>query len=281
MNPLEMKPYERLWAAMMMGAKDGRLLSRFGEQTLALLTPTNLLIMAVILAAWTLGTAFGGPVGIVVDIGLYGVAILTLGRDALAAMGDSARFVVYGLDAKTEADLRDAGRYFADALLTVGPDLVLALFGSAAFATSRSLVLRHLKVPKLQGLAGEPPPAPKPKPVEPPAGPRPAPEGLPGPRPGEAPPPRPGEPAAKSGEPARAGEPARPNEPAAKPKSGVGDLVPGPKDLALGAGAGGLAKEAEWTWLALPIGVIVIAALAALLLSRKKQEVQVRVEPRA
>jgi hypothetical protein len=93
------------------------------EKLRQLVTPQNLAIMAGTTAA--LIAVQGVPVlDVVVDAGIVGVAVYTLGTEAIGVIKDLAGFASGVVNAKTEADLDVAGQHMARAVSTVGVDAV-------------------------------------------------------------------------------------------------------------------------------------------------------------
>ncbi len=97
-----------------------------GAKLKQLITPENIAIMAGTTAA--LIAVQGVPVlDVIVDAAVLGLAAYSLGGEALSAISDLADFASKTLNAKTEADLDDAGKSLAKATATVGVDALAAL----------------------------------------------------------------------------------------------------------------------------------------------------------
>jgi hypothetical protein len=96
-----------------------------GDKLMALVTPEALAIIGGTAVLWTAGHFFG--VSEVVDILLVGVGVYALGSEALTAGKDLISFVDLSLNARTPADLDNAGRHFARFVVTVGVDTAIAL----------------------------------------------------------------------------------------------------------------------------------------------------------
>ncbi len=97
-----------------------------GEKLKQLITPENIAIMAVTTAA--LIAVQGVPVlDVIVDAAVVGLAVYSLGGEAIDVIGDLADFASRTLNAKSEQDLDDAGKSLAKATATIGVDALAAL----------------------------------------------------------------------------------------------------------------------------------------------------------
>lgn len=117
-----------------------------------LLTPENIAIMAGTMALWA--ASHGTPIGWIVDGVLLGVGIFTIGTEIFEAGKDIFEFATGALGAETEADLDRAGQHLAEAIATVGIEVVAGILTRKA----------------IEGGAPERPTLPEqPKPLDPPA----------------------------------------------------------------------------------------------------------------
>ncbi|NJS09877.1 MAG: CHAP domain-containing protein [Microcoleus sp. CSU_2_2] len=117
-----------------------------------LLTPENIAIMAGTMALWA--ASHGTPIGWIVDGVLLGVGIFTIGTEIFEAGKDIFEFATGALEAETEADLDQAGQHLAEAIATVGIEVVAGILTRKA----------------IEGGAPERPTLPEqPKPLDPPA----------------------------------------------------------------------------------------------------------------
>lgn len=116
--------------------------------------PQSLALMAGMLVVWAGSHAFG--VGEVVDIVLLGVGAVTLGFAVFEGAAALKDFVVGALGARTDADLEEAGRQFARAVVLLGISTIQALLlrgqGRAVIARGRPQIHPRPAV-------GAPPPA--------------------------------------------------------------------------------------------------------------------------
>lgn len=96
-----------------------------GRQLEELLTPENIAIMAGTMALWA--ASHGTPIGWIVDGVLIGVGIFTIGLDIFEAGKDIFEFATGALGAETEADLDQAGQHLAEAIATVGIEVVAGI----------------------------------------------------------------------------------------------------------------------------------------------------------
>lgn len=91
----------------------------------AMLEPATLALIGGTLVAWAASHAFG--VGEIVDGILLGVGILALGFSVFEGASALCAFTLGTIRAKTEADLDEAGRQFARAVVILGLSTVQAL----------------------------------------------------------------------------------------------------------------------------------------------------------
>jgi len=245
-NVAEMNLWERMGAAMLVGVRDPILKKTLGDEALALLDPESLLLLAAVIAVVLYGNAWGGPVAwagtLATLVGLY-----FAGRDVISIANNFATFGKLAYDAKTEDDIKAAGREFAYALGRLGPQLLIALLTAGAFKAARAYI-PQLRASMGKG-AGSMPSKPLPPLEKPPALPVEKAPGLPVER-------------------------APAESPAAKPPSTL-------KKVATTIGDGGLGRpiaQASVGSVLIPLGVVAGAGLAvALLLRSRPQEVKVRV----
>lgn len=92
---------------------------------LALFTPANAAVTGGVMAAWVVSHAYGA--GEVVDAALFAFAVLTAGQQAFGGGRDLGRFAAEAARARSDAELRSAGHWFAQAVLELGAATVTAL----------------------------------------------------------------------------------------------------------------------------------------------------------
>ena len=80
--------------------------------------PEALIILVATFIAWGASHAFG--IGLVMDGILLGVGVLTVGFSVFAGASELVDFVSGALDASTAADLDDAAKHFARAVVLLG-----------------------------------------------------------------------------------------------------------------------------------------------------------------
>jgi GH24 family phage-related lysozyme (muramidase)/nucleoid-associated protein YgaU/uncharacterized protein YbjQ (UPF0145 family) len=102
-----------------------RLDDEAGQKLKELLTPENLAIMAGTMAVWA--ASHGTPVGWLVDGALVGIGLFTIGTDIFEVGKDLVQFAKGALEANTEADLDESGQHLAEAIATVGIDVVVGI----------------------------------------------------------------------------------------------------------------------------------------------------------
>ena len=251
-DPKDMEPVERLIQAAWIGTKDPNTRKRLGQEALKLLTVENLAVLAMVLAVYVLGSAVTAPWSVIVNGVLAGVGLIAFGNTLLKTAPSLISFARIGWYATTEADLQLAAKHFADGLVAVGPDVIIAILGAGAFGLVRRAVLARIKLPRLS------------EPVPPKAQPK-----------GETPPAKTA--SGKAAEPAgpKATEPAgaKPTEPAGSAPRPA-ERVPGAVsraggvalDVAAGAGAANLAVGLKAWHLLVPLGVVGAVGVGALLL---------------
>ena len=109
-----------------------------GDEALALLDPESLLLLAAVIAVVLYGNAWG-PVAwagtLATLVGLY-----FAGRDVISIANNFASFGKRAYDAKSEDDIKAAGREFAYALGRLGPQLLIALLTAGAFKAARAYI---------------------------------------------------------------------------------------------------------------------------------------------
>jgi hypothetical protein len=278
MTVTELQPYQKLWIAMKLGAQSPKVLTGLSAEARALISPTNLLIFAAILAIWLLGSAWGGPAAVAVDAALVVLAVVTWGKQFIQGGQDLYAFGTGALAAQSEDDLRRAGDHFADVLVDIGSAAIIAFFSGTAFAAARGLLLPSVKsVLALRGLplsdaaptSAKLTPKPEPRaleevPASPPKSPPPKSDQTPTSDAESTPQPNPSK-----------GEPSQPLP--ENSQSGPTPTKQIAKDVALdvmrGAGGSGgtsLAKGINPLWVVLPVG-ITLAAGGLYLLVRPKE----------
>ncbi len=95
------------------------------EEVAKLLDPTTLAIVAGVLVAW-IGSHFIG-VGEIVDVILIAVGVLAIGLAVFDGIDELYNFADKALHAKSESDLDEAGKHFANAVAILGIQAVLAV----------------------------------------------------------------------------------------------------------------------------------------------------------
>lgn len=120
-----------------------RLPAQARDQTMALVDPANLAIMAGALAVWV--GAQATPVGWVVNIAMIGVGVAATGMVAVDVAREIRDFALGVLGANDTADLRAAGDHLAKAVVLVGVDLVVALLLKKAIVKVREPKLTQLE----------------------------------------------------------------------------------------------------------------------------------------
>jgi hypothetical protein len=104
--------------------------AEFREEFEELLTPTNLAIVAGVLAVWGASHAFG--IGVVVDVLLLITGALFLGVQIWSVAGDFAGFIDKTINARTSCDLDQAAAHLANFIAVVGVAGLLALLAKGA-----------------------------------------------------------------------------------------------------------------------------------------------------
>jgi hypothetical protein len=156
-----LEPWERLFESAWRAVLRPSTQQRLGQRAMELLTPQNLAVFAVVMVAYVGGSAAAGPVGAVLN-GIVGAAgLYALGKEILELAPILYKWGMTAWQAQTEAELEDAAGFFADGIVIIGPDLVLLLFGSAAFRMLRKVVLPRLKLRNVSPKLVEPPAPPK------------------------------------------------------------------------------------------------------------------------
>lgn len=120
----------------------------FVAELMALLHPSALWGLCLVLAGWFAATVIGGPVGLAVNLGLLAYGLW----DLWGRMKD-----LYGLlkvwfwgfwDANTEADLDKAGEHFAQALSKGGITILELVLTHRAFRYAQSKLVSRFPVPE-------------------------------------------------------------------------------------------------------------------------------------
>ncbi len=117
----EMSAGEKIGAAIS-AAITKYLLPEIGEQLKALLRPETLALIATVVGAWAISHATGA--GQVIDVILVGVGVFTLGLDVISVIEDLIGFAGV-LKAQTQEDIDKAGKHLAEAIATVGVEIIL------------------------------------------------------------------------------------------------------------------------------------------------------------
>lgn len=245
MNLAELSAWERIYLAMQVGVRDPLLLTQLKKEVLDLLDPESLLLLAALIAVTTLGTAWGGPVAWVAEMGVAATGLWYLGRDLITVVSNMASFVKLAVAAKTDDDIKAAGHEFALALSRLGSTAIMSILSAGAFKAARSLL-----VPRLKSALGNRAAAPEARAIE---------AKTPAEKPGQKP-----------------TETSPPENKAPPAETSIA------KKVATALGEGGVARPVSELSLAqvlLPLGLVATAAGvgALLLLKGRSQEVKVRV----
>ncbi len=107
-------------------------LRSFGAQ---LIEPSSLMIMAGTFVAWGASHAFG--IGEVVDVILLSVGVVCLGFSVFSGASELIDFITGAVGASTDADLDDAARHFARAVVLLGIATIQAVLLRGAKKTYR------------------------------------------------------------------------------------------------------------------------------------------------
>lgn len=99
--------------------------SEVAEQVRAVFTAENIALMAATLAVYAAAHFFG--IGFLIDIILYGVALVALGAIATRALFLFIDFYTKAASANTEAELEAAAKIFAEVVLTIGVGATAAI----------------------------------------------------------------------------------------------------------------------------------------------------------
>ncbi len=119
----------------------------------AMLTPESLAIVVGTLIAWAGSHAFG--VGEIVDVIFLGVGIFALGFAVFEGAGALYDFATGAIGARTDAELEQAGRHFARAIVLLGASTVQALL---LRGQGRTLAARGRPQVSPRPAVGTPPP---------------------------------------------------------------------------------------------------------------------------
>ncbi len=145
----QMEVWEKIGAAISVAIKN-YLAAEAAARLKALLNPTSLAVIAGVLAAWAASHAVG--VGQVVDVILIGVGIVTLGLDVISVIEDLIGFAGV-LNAQNQEDIDQAAKHLAEAIATVGVEVVLQLLTSRlAGMKGKKPELDEAGVPRRRGV---------------------------------------------------------------------------------------------------------------------------------
>lgn len=145
MNVAELSAWERIYLAMQVGVRDPLLVERLSAEVRGLLDAESLLLLAALLAATTLGAAWGGPAAWVTELGVAAAGLWYLGRDMITIASNTYEFVRLANAARTDDEIKAAGREFALALSRLGSTALMGLLSAGAFKAARSLLVPRLK----------------------------------------------------------------------------------------------------------------------------------------
>jgi hypothetical protein len=120
-------------AAMSSGQKIGEAMSRSLSQLLpearreveAMLTPTSLAIITAGLVVWAGSHLFGA--GEIMDVILLGFGMVAVGTGTVDGFSELAKFTVTAINAKSDAELTQAGKHFARAIDVLGITVISAV----------------------------------------------------------------------------------------------------------------------------------------------------------
>ena len=118
------------------------------ERLAALLSPSSLWTVGVIMAAWVIATVIGGPIALAVNtlLGLYGLYEL---YEQLAVTWQSLRaWAKTAYEAKNDSELNTAARYFADAIAEGGLALIEALITHKIFKSVEGSIRKRYPPPE-------------------------------------------------------------------------------------------------------------------------------------
>lgn len=118
-----------------------------GKEALNALTLDNLWAFALIVAFYLLGTVIGGPIGILVNAVLIGLAIYELPDTAIQIVRGLKDGFVGAIEAKTEQDLDNAGDKIAQALGKLEFELLVIVGTHRLFLAAKAVLLRRFRVP--------------------------------------------------------------------------------------------------------------------------------------
>jgi hypothetical protein len=122
----------------------------------SLFTPETLLVVEGTMVAWAASHVFG--IGEILDLLVLVAGVVSLGKSALDVAQDLRSFALGAINAETQSDLDEAGRYFARAALTAGIDVVLALLLRRNLKTVRTALAKDTFVRPNVLRAERPPP---------------------------------------------------------------------------------------------------------------------------
>lgn len=118
-----------------------------GKEALNALSLDNLWALALIVTCYLLGTVIGGPIGVVVNAVLIGLAIYELPDTAIQIARGLKDGFVGAIEAKNEQDLDNAGDKIAQALGKLEFELLVIVGTHRLFLAAKAVLLRRFRVP--------------------------------------------------------------------------------------------------------------------------------------
>lgn len=103
----------------------------------AMLSPASLAVMCAAIVAWAVSHAFG--VGEVADLALLGIGLGFCGWGIFDGLRDLGRFASSAIHARSEQDLDTAAGYFANAVVEVGVNTIMAILLRKPIGSFREL----------------------------------------------------------------------------------------------------------------------------------------------
>ncbi|MCP2727000.1 C2 family cysteine protease, partial [Limnofasciculus baicalensis] len=145
----EMTKLEKIAAAISVAIT--KLGPELGEKLKDLLNLKTLAAMSFIMAAWALSHGTGA--GQVLDVILIGVGVVTLGMDVISVIEDLIGFAAV-LNAQTQEDIDKAGEHLAEAIATVGVELIIQfLTHRLAGSKAKKAEVDEAGVPRQRGFS--------------------------------------------------------------------------------------------------------------------------------
>lgn len=125
-------------------------------QVQQLLTPSTLWGLCLVVAAWLLATVIGGPVGAALDALIIAYGLYELWPVVKSVAGDLWQWAKGAYYARTEQELSDAGRHFADALAAGSLAVIESIVLHRVFQRVSAKLSEHWPPPKwLEQRVGE------------------------------------------------------------------------------------------------------------------------------